>query len=939
MADAGETLELFASEEAVQAAERRLSQAQGAELWLLRAWLAWALRQRDSQRADGLAACLLEELAGPDQAVADVPPARREPTRARLLLVRAEAALLQLDMDRADQLLQQALQLMQSQQDWCGCADAHWLGYYLAADRGDSDGLMSALETAIVFARQAGDASRVLVFQATLARAQVFRDVAVAERKWGSALPPLSAGLPPAEMAAVADFRGLLAALSADYVPSIRAFAQAYEAALQTGQLRRAISLATNLGFAHTTMSDFQTAMEWLRRGLELARSARWPALISLCLAHTGEALRRLGQANDARDLLHECLQLQQQQPDARTTMLALKFLAQTELDAGRPADAQLAFETLAQRARSASALDLEIDAGLGRARALLLQAQFEPARQVAAQVLAQAGEQHERGTVVEALWVLADIEHAANGDTQVAQHCYRQALRHADKIEGYQPPIALLDACARCEAARGDFEPAYRCAARASELRQRSYSEETQRRSSALQAHHQVERARAESEHLRRLAESEAARFEALKGAHEALLHLGAIGQEITAELDADRVFEVLERHVHAMLHTASMSIYLLDDSGQQLLCAFGMEGGESFVDPPIDALNSNSYCARSVRERREFTLGAQHPPDLRHHIPGTAVMNSVMVAPLIVAERVIGVMTVQSPKGDAYGEREQLIFRNLCSYGAIALDNARAYLRLGELQRHVMAQEKLAALGAMVAGVAHELNTPIGNSLLVASTLLGSARDFEQRVARQALRRADWQQFAGRSREGLEVIERSMEAAASLVRSFKQVAVDRSAEQRRDFLLHELCEQYVQTMGLMLRRAGIGVRMEVPPALSMQGYPGSLGQVLVILLNNAMVHGFEGRSGGTIEIGALPRGPEHVQLWVADDGVGMTPAVLARIFEPFFSTKFGQGGSGLGLSICHNIVESLLGGSIRVSSEPGLGCRFTLELPMRSP
>ncbi|HMU80696.1 MAG TPA: histidine kinase dimerization/phospho-acceptor domain-containing protein, partial [Microthrixaceae bacterium] len=163
---------------------------------------------------------------------------------------------------------------------------------------------------------------------------------------------------------------------------------------------------------------------------------------------------------------------------------------------------------------------------------------------------------------------------------------------------------------------------------------------------------------------------------------------------------------------------------------------------------------------------------------------MPGTLVMGSVLVAPLIVAERVIGAMTVQSPQGNAYGEREKLIFRNLCAYAAIALDNARAYQRLGQLQRHVMAQEKLAALGAMVAGVAHELNTPIGNSLLVASTLLGSAREFEQRVSQQALRRADWEQFAGRSREGLEVIERSMEAAASLVRSLRIRRGGRSAE-----------------------------------------------------------------------------------------------------------------------------------------------------------
>jgi signal transduction histidine kinase len=229
---------------------------------------------------------------------------------------------------------------------------------------------------------------------------------------------------------------------------------------------------------------------------------------------------------------------------------------------------------------------------------------------------------------------------------------------------------------------------------------------------------------------------------------------------------------------------------------------------------------------------------------------------MHSLLFAPLVVADRLLGVLTVQTARAKAYGEREPLVLRNLCAYGAIALDNARAYQDLSQLQRQVMAQEKLAALGAMVAGVAHELNTPIGNSLLMASTLIEQTQEFEQRVATAPLRRADWQNYSSRSREGLEVIERSMKSAARLVESFKQVAVDRSAEQMQRFELGALCQQCLQTLALSLQAAGVHSEVVAPAPLHIQSFPGALSQVLVLLIHNAIAHAFEGRQSGRIEL-----------------------------------------------------------------------------------
>ncbi len=911
---------------------------------LQRLWQVWALRQRDSARAEQLAQALAADIA-----LVDWTPAQRQLALARLQLVQAEAALLAMDIERAAAQQTQALQQFQALDHALGCADARWLAHYLEEVQGRMAASRAELRAAIAEAQRAGDAERLLLMRASLARSELFRDAAAAQAEFEPLLPAGTAGLSPACAAALADYQGLRAGLAAEYLQSIALSAQAYEWALQTGQLRRALGVASNLGHSYTRMADYQSAGDWLRRSLELARAARWPTAISFALAQSGDALRCQGQADAARELLQEALQIEAARPGTRTHALALKYLAQTEQDQGRHAQALQAFEALAAQVGDSS-VDLRIDAELGRARALLALEQPAAALALLAAALPQARQQRERGVEVEMLWVQAGAQRAL-GDGAAAHALLQQALQGAAQVPDYQPPALLLDDAAESSAAAGDWPAAYRLARRSSALRQRSFSEESSRRTAALHAHHQIERARAESEHLRRLAESEAARFEALQDAHQALLHLGAIGQEITTQLDAPRIFEVLERHVHALLQADSLAVYLLDDTGTELVCAFGMEAGEAFLDPPIAVADNYSYSARCVRERRAFILGEGGGEGVvdaalvaeaiapQAQIPGTGSVRSVMFAPLMVAERVIGVMTVQTPRAAAYGQREQLIFRNLCAYGAIALDNARAYRRLSELQRHMMAQEKLAALGAMVAGVAHELNTPIGNSLLVASSLLSRTQEFEGRVARQALRRSDWADYASQSRQGLEVIERSMETAAALVRSFKQVAVDRSAEQRRGFGLAELCEQCAQTMSLSLRRAGLQLDLAVPRELRLESFPGALSQVLVILLNNAMTHAFEGREGGRLLLGAESLGPERLRLWLQDDGVGMNEAVLARIFEPFFSTKFGQGGSGLGLSICHNIVETLLGGKIRASSQPGAGSRFSIELPLRAP
>ena len=181
-------------------------------------------------------------------------------------------------------------------------------------------------------------------------------------------------------------------------------------------------------------------------------------------------------------------------------------------------------------------------------------------------------------------------------------------------------------------------------------------------------------------------------------------------------------------------------------------------------------------------------------------------------------------------------------------------------------------------------------------------------------------------------------QLIERSANRAATLITSFKQVAIDQVSERRRRFDLHEVNEENLTALRTSIKHQPWLIDNQVPAGISCDSFPGPLGQVLSNLIQNAIVHGFADRDQGRIQISASVD-KELLQLQVSDDGVGMNTATSVRIFEPFFTTRLGKGGSGLGLSICHRITTTILAGELRVDSTPGVGTRFTLSMPLRTP
>jgi PAS domain S-box-containing protein len=257
---------------------------------------------------------------------------------------------------------------------------------------------------------------------------------------------------------------------------------------------------------------------------------------------------------------------------------------------------------------------------------------------------------------------------------------------------------------------------------------------------------------------------------------------------------------------------------------------------------------------------------------------------------------------------------------------------------VQLTAAQSELVRAEKMSALGSLVAGIAHELNTPIGNSLTVASTLEDNAHRFADGMG-TGLTRSRLEEFVASTRQGAGILMRGLQHAAELVSSFKQVAVDQTSLNRRSFDLHATVHEILLTLGPTIRKYEHTVECEIAPGIVMDSYPGPVGQVITNLINNALIHAFADGRTGRVVVQAQPGPGNTVQLQVKDDGVGIPVDHLPRVFDPFFTTRLGQGGSGLGLNIVYNLVTKTLGGTVHVASMPGEGATFSIMLPCQAP
>ena len=362
---------------------------------------------------------------------------------------------------------------------------------------------------------------------------------------------------------------------------------------------------------------------------------------------------------------------------------------------------------------------------------------------------------------------------------------------------------------------------------------------------------------------------------------------------------------------------------------------------------------LASKNLISVAIRERRVV-----HEPDVLisggySELQKTSGYRSILIVPMLRDDVAIGAIAVMRLEPQLFPRAQVELLRTFAGQAVIAIENTRLFNELQERTRQLsqslddlraaqgslVQTEKLAALGRLVAGVAHEINTPVGTSLTVASALIDKTRKFEAGVAKGDVRRSTLTEFIAASREAASQIMINLGNAVELIQSFKQVAADRNVSDRRRFDLGEVTEQVVRGLRFGLRGQNVTVTVDCAPDLAMNSYPGPYGQVLTNLVLNAAAHAFPDGAGGSVHIAAQASGKNNVEVLFSDDGCGMSPEIRRQVFDPFFTTRRDQGNTGLGLHIVHNIVTNRLGGRIHLETKPGMGTKIQIIVPREAP
>lgn len=281
---------------------------------------------------------------------------------------------------------------------------------------------------------------------------------------------------------------------------------------------------------------------------------------------------------------------------------------------------------------------------------------------------------------------------------------------------------------------------------------------------------------------------------------------------------------------------------------------------------------------------------------------------------------------------------EQERALKRQNEELKHLNADLEQMLTRLHNQQEELARSEAKAAISTLVASVSHELGTPIGNSVMTADMLVDLAKKFNKTIEGGQLRRTDLESFIAQMEEGGGLLQRNLQRANALLKNFKQVAADQASEQRRSFDLASAVREILSTMAPSLRHKPQRVEVDIPDGIAMDSVPGALGQVVINLVNNAFLHAFEGRDDGVLKIHGHCDG-DQVHLRFADNGIGISAEHLERLCQPFFSTKIGKGGTGLGMSIVENLVRKALHGKLAISSTPGQGTTFDIDLPCSLP
>ena len=950
-------MELYINNDQLEQLEAELSVAQGAARLAPLVSLAWHLHQRDTRRAVILA-------GQADKLLAQADSADTTALGLRLTLLRSYAALANAEFDTCTALAQQALQGFIQLGDTTGCFDCHWVLSDMAYDQNDILRLSDEVRSASTYR---SEPNRVAMTQATLAYITSLSHPLKAQAQWATHFAQLSPGAPSMVAAWMEAMQGRIANHERNHAEAIQHFHQAYTLFLDSGQIKTALFTTFFIAKIMERLDEHPSALEWMQRGLELARHTGWPLSIASALTYNANTLRLLHQFDLAHDLLLEALSLISIHKSPYRYALTLRYLGEVELEQQRHELALSAFMALELHANDLKHPRLGAIALRGQAHAALHLDRPLLALQAAHALQDSANIPFE--LLIDRYCLLAEIhtrhpELAPAGglNCDAPIHYWRQALALANNHQCHAKAAQIYTDLAAAYAGQTLYHLAYEATLAANAQRLHSQQQQATNRAIAIELNHQTKRSRLENAHHQQLAASQAKRAAMLQHTSATLEFLSLIGQEITTHLDAKPVFDMLKRHIQNLLQVDVLAIFLMDgnagsntsNSSNSSTLAFGLADGHPLPKIDLTPDHSDPDLARCALERREVLIDCGPDTEPARRPWHSIAARSCLYTPLCQGEHLLGVMTIQSRLPQAYGEHGQLIFRTLSAYTAIALSNAQTHGELAQAlthlentQQQMITQGKMAGLGTLTAGVAHEINNPANFLHVAGQNLLVDVQEFETFLNSLVddneapdLLAAFGQHFSTLNGH-VKTMLNGTTRIKTIVQDLRSFTHQGEAEKNRILLSLALNSTLNLVRTSWQTRVEFICEFEDDPLI--ECWPALLNQVFMNLLVNAC-QAIDEKQRQQASNTPLP-------LWLRlrsqspwlciefeDSGIGIQAQACSRIMEPFYTTKAVGTGTGLGLSIAYGIVEKH-GGRLDFRSEYGVGSCFTIRLPLTAP
>jgi signal transduction histidine kinase len=435
-------------------------------------------------------------------------------------------------------------------------------------------------------------------------------------------------------------------------------------------------------------------------------------------------------------------------------------------------------------------------------------------------------------------------------------------------------------------------------------------------------------------------------------------------IANTLTVHLSLGEVLELVAAEALRLIsETIDVNIFLVDKDGLKFGATYDNAGKakKAFAQPREDGLTN------TVRKRAEMIVVEDIRKNPLFRNAPREWKGSIIGVPLIVRDQVIGVMNLARERPGIFAESELSLLRMLASQAAIAISNAQLHedlsaqsqhlehlveertielnranndlsekiAELHSMQEQLVEQKKMSSLATLVAGVAHEINTPLGSSITAITYLQQMLENLENSYSSDELTREGMRRFLEISHQSLDLSATNLLRAAKLVEAFKMLSSSAGGQDISVFNLKELLDSFLFTFDARLHGHSIRLETDIPEGLEIRGYRGSVIQIANILLTNSLRHAFPENRGGTIRIAARSA-QGLIQFEYRDDGRGMSEEERGKVFEPFFTTRRSEGMLGLGMSELYNLVKHLLKGQIALDSEPGRGMSCSISFPM---